>query len=153
MNIKKLIEEINNLTEDELVDDFEDTEVAEVVDTLDDTTNVTDTLDAKVKISRALDVLKDAIDDFKDATIEEIDLVKDADLSVIFEDLDNIISRVTEFLTGKQENTEIPVESTEDEIEEVPQEDEEDEENEEDANFDDEANLDLFGIEDEEQED
>ena len=151
MDIKKLIEEINNLTEDEFVDDFEDAEVNTVVEPVETTT--TDELDAKVKISRALDVLKQAIEDFKSATIEEIDLVNDSELTTTFEELDAVTNKVTNILSGNNEATDTQLldddvlNTEEDDVENVEEDDEEQEE----INFDDEANLDLFGTEEDDE--
>lgn len=151
MNLRKLIEEINRLTEHEFVDDFN----SEITDTnLSSDENITDQLNAKTKISRALDVFKEAIDDFKSAVVEELDLIADAELSTTIESLDDITAKITSILTGensvKEDNEPVNAE------EELDREDEETEEatapeEDEDAevNFDDEAELDLFGNDEE----
>lgn len=146
MNFKKLLEELNKLSEDELVDDFEDVEVSdEHLDTPEEV-DTTKELDAKTKISRALDVLKDAIEDFKSATIEELDLISDADLTASFEQLDTITSDIQNIITGKTDTVES--EAKPEELETVEDEETEDDDLEE-VNFDDEATIDLFGDEEE----
>ena len=154
MDIKKLREEMNNLTEDEFVDDFDDTEInndsfTDIDEPVSDV-SVTDELDAKTKISRALDVLKDAVEDFKTTTAEEIDLVKDANISMAIEQLDSTINTMTQELTGNKEQVEPMDVTPSEELEEVPQDDEED--NDELVDFDTEAELDLLGTKDEETE-
>lgn len=153
-DIRAIVEEINSLTEDEFVDEFD----AEISDTILDEPAVqvsaTDELDAKTKISRALDVLCDAIEDFKNATVGEIDLVTNADLNVTIEGLDGKINDIRAALNG-----EAPVQDIEpaiddelpaltDDIIDEPEQQEEDEEiadeDLEDIVFDDEAELDLF---------
>ena len=146
MDLKKLIEEINKLTEHEFVDDFN----SEITDTnLGSDENMTDQLNAKTKISRALDVLKEAIDDFKSAVVEELDLIADAELSATIESLDDITLKITSILAGENSveednepvNTEEELDREHEETEEAtaPEEDEDVE-----VNFDDEAELDLF---------
>jgi hypothetical protein len=157
-DIEKLIEELNGLLEDELVDSFDDVEVEDAK--LDNTSNPeprdrTEELDAKTKISRALDVLVSAIDDFKNSTTEVIDLANDSTILSQIESLDDAIKGIQDSLDGKGELANPPeeIEDNEDEeLEEVPEEDksEEDKEDEEEFDFDDEASLDLFGNKDEE---
>lgn len=151
MDLRKLIEEINRLTEHEFVDDFN----SEITDTnLGSDENMTDQLNAKTKISRALDVLKEAIDDFKSAVVEELDLIADAELSATIESLDDITLKITSILAGENSveednepvNTEEELDREDEETEEAtPPEDDEDVE----VNFDDEAELDLFGNDEE----
>lgn len=153
MDVRKLIEEINALTEDELVDDFDDIEVSdfELTDEPKVEENTTESLDAKTKISRALDVLADAIEDFKNATVSEIDLVTDADLNVSFESLDGVVSEIRSALNG---NTQPVVEEPVMDVEPVDELKDEDsgEEDFEEVDFDDEASLDLFGTEEDSEE-
>ena len=154
MDITKLVEEINALVEDELVDDFEDIEVSDVnfedeqPEELADNAeanSMTDELDAKTKISRALDVFEDAVEDFKGAVFTEIDLIKDADLSSLVENLTQLVQDMRSTLAGNnvepeliKDNEEVENELTDDNSEE------EAEEEVRELNFDDEASLDLF---------
>ena len=146
MDLRKLIEEINRLTEHEFVDDFN----SEITDTnLGSDENMTDQLNAKTKISRALDVLKEAIDDFKSAVVEELDLIADAELSATIESLDDITLKIASILAGENSaeednepvNAEEELDREDEETEETPAP-EEDEDVE--INFDNEAELDLF---------
>lgn len=168
MDFKKLLEDLSNLTEDEFVDQyaFNDLELEEPVDDLgldsfesDEDVSTTDILDAKTKISRALDVLKKAVDDFKFNTISDVDLIDDSDLLLAIETIDNKIGEIENKLdpSANTRETEIQMEP---EIQEEPEMDsepndeenadsEEDEELEE-VDFDAEASLDLFGADDEE---
>ena len=152
MNLRKLIEEINRLTEHEFVDDFN----SEITDTnLSSDENITDQLNAKTKISRALDVLKEAVDDFKAAVVEELDLIADAELSTTIESLDDITSKITSILTGensvREDNEPVNAEEEPDREDEETEETTSPEEEDEDVeiNFDDEAELDLFGNDEE----
>ena len=151
MDLRKLIEEINKLTEHEFVDDFN----SEITDTnLGSDENMTDQLNAKTKISRALDVFKEAIDDFKSAVVEELDLIADAELSATIESLDDITLKITSILAGENSveednepvNTEEELDREDEDTEEAtaPEEDEDVE-----VNFDNEAELDLFGNDEE----
>lgn len=148
MDIRKLIEEINALTEDELIDDFEAQEplAVEEIDLLPvehevDEVSTADSLDAKTKIAKALEEVKESIEYFKQITSEELDLVKDANLNISIEELDNKISEIEAILAGGkiEEPVEVAVEETE--VEEPV------EEIESDVDFDTEAQLDLFGDE------
>lgn len=145
MDLTKLIEEINALSEDELVDNFE----LEVSNLDLDKKDLTNELDAKTKISRALDILKAAIEDFKNTTAEEIDLVDDADLTVYFESLDDITRNITDVLAGKtaQENVDPQSEMEQEEANNEEPTDEESDEDFDEPDFDTEAELDLFGDE------
>ena len=152
MDLRKLIEEINRLTEHEFVDDFN----SEITDTnLSSDENITDQLNAKTKISRALDVLKEAVDDFKAAVVEELDLIADAELSTTIESLDDITSKITSILTGensvREDNEPVNAEEEPDREDEETEETTSPEEEDEDVeiNFDDEAELDLFGNDEE----
>lgn len=141
---ERLIETLNRLMEDELKDDFENVEVTDTDLHEPPTTEVktTDELDAKTKISRALDVLKKAVDDFKNTTVEEVDLLKDSELLNRIANIDGIITAIETILTGKEEPEEEPQEP----LEEAPEADDEDDE---EVNFDDEASLDLFNNDEE----
>ena len=150
MDTKQLVEELNSLIEDELVDDFEDVEVSdnhlsEEPEKEPEPRNITDELDAKTKISRALDVLISAIDDFKNAISTEIDLVADADFHNLTEELDNVILSMQNAITGEHLKGANPQE----ELEEVPEDEKLEEEPEEEISFEDEAALDLFNPEEE----
>ena len=141
--VKQIIEEINSIVEDEFVDEFIGAEIApeELVEPADSTT---DELNAKTKISRALDVLVDAIDDFKNVAVAEMNLIDDADLGVSIEGLDSAIFEIRSILNG-QEAVKVEEEPTEPVMEEPVEEAEE--EVEEEIDFDDEAGLDLFAEE------
>lgn len=145
---ERLIETLNRLMEDELKDDFENVEVTDADLHEPPTTEVktTDELDAKTKISRALDVLKKAVDDFKNTTVEEVDLLKDAELLNRIANIDGIITAIETILTGKEEPEEAEPQEP---LEEAPEADDEDDENGEEVNFDDEASLDLFNNDEE----
>lgn len=151
LDVRKLIEEINSMTEEEFVDNFDDLEVSDMdlVEEPQAEADTTESLDAKTKISRALDVLAAAIEDFKNATVSELDLVADADLNVSFESLDNVVSDIRGILTGNQEAKSEPLEVESAPIEEEPIEDEE--EGFEEVDFDTEAALDLFDDESEDE--
>lgn len=150
MDTKQLVEELNSLIEDELVDDFEDVEVSdnhlsEEPEKEPEPRNITDELDAKTKISRALDVLISAVDDFKNAISTEIDLVADADFHNLTEELDNVILSMQNAITGEHLKGANPQE----ELEEVPEDEKLEDEPEEEISFEDEASLDLFNPEEE----
>ena len=146
MNIKKLIEEIK-LAEDELVDDF-DTEIDGDQLNVEETAT-TEQLDAKTKVSRALDVLKSAVEDFKDSTVEELNVINDSMLFNYTETLEDTIKMIEGVLNGDMPKEE-PVEEETEELEEIETDEEDDED--EEVDFDDEASLDLFQDEEEEDE-
>ena len=150
MDTKQLVEELNSLIEDELVDDFEDVEVSdnhlsEEPEKEPEPRKITDELDAKTKISRALDVLISAVDDFKNAISTEIDLVADADFHNLTEELDNVILSMQNAITGEH----LKGANSQEELEEVPEDEKVEEEPEEEISFEDEASLDLFNPEEE----
>ena len=111
MNIKKLIEEIK-LAEDELVDDF-DTEIDGDQLNVEETAT-TEQLDAKTKVSRALDVLKSAVEDFKDSTVEELNVINDSMLFNYAETLEDTIKMIEGVLNGDMPKEE-PVEDKKEE--------------------------------------
>ena len=154
MNIKKLVEEINRLAEDELIDDFEGIDVPNEPVAMPEPFDLTSELNAKTKISRALDVLIDAIDDFKNSVTQELDLIQDADLTASFELLDEVTSQILSVISGDDKSI-LPASEIEPEDEEIEddQEDEEieDDQEDEEIDFDAEAELDLFSNEDNEQ--
>ena len=145
-DIKALIENINSLLEDDLIDEFEDSEIIadQVIGDMD---NTTEQLNAKTKISRALDILVDAIEDFKNTAVTEIDLISDADLGVSIEHLDTAIANIRAVLNNNQE-IDMQKEESQDNAELISQEEKEEEKEEkeekEEVSFDDEALLDLF---------
>ena len=141
-DIKALIENINSLLEDDLIDEFEDSEIMadQVIGDMD---NTTEQLNAKTKISRALDILVDAIEDFKNTAVTEIDLISDADLGVSIEHLDTAIANIRAVLNNNQE-IDMQKEDSQDNAELISQEEKEEKEEKEEVSFDDEALLDLF---------
>jgi hypothetical protein len=170
MNIKDIIESINLLTEEgieeETLQDVPETEpeiapeVKPEEPAFNDTMSLADTFDAKAKIARCLDNLKIAVDEFKEATAEKVDLLKDELLLTSIEDLDEVVKAIELALasgsnilgdTGLNDafNNELPQaeeEPVEDEVKEEPVETEEDEEDEiADIDFDSEAGFDLLG--------
>jgi hypothetical protein len=167
-DIRKLIETINALTEggikEETLEDTIETEVPEIKSTIEDTMSTADKLAAKTKIARALEVLKDAIEEFKDASVEKVDLLKDEELLGAIEGLDLAVGTIEKNLNPESDildnplnaafKDELPAEDEEEEAEETAddeelelgteEEDEEDEEDEEEHDFDAEASLDLL---------
>lgn len=163
MEIQKLIEEINRLTEDDmdevtLQDEIEPEQPAEVVDEpeFNDNMSLADQFDAKARIARALEALKDAVNEFKDATAEKIDLLKDQALTGGIEKLDGLMVEIEKALAsgsnilGDSElndpfKTQIPDQTEEIQPEETEEADTEDNEyTDEEADFDVEAGLDLL---------
>lgn len=176
MDVKKLVETLNKLSRiaednvDEIVlqDEIEPEKPAEVVDPVDteaeptfnDTMSLADQFDAKARIARALEALKAAVEEFKDATSEKIDLLKDEALLQGIANLDDQVGNLEKALVGgsnilgnselndpfraeEEPATEEPIEETpEEETEDEAEDGEEDEEDE--ADFDAEAGLDLF---------
>lgn len=153
MNARQLIEELKKFTEedfieDEMVDEFETPAITD--SNLTDTTNLADELDAKTKIARALEVLKKAVDDFKNATVTEVDLINDSTLMSTIEAIDQEIKTIESSLSGKAE----PIAEPMDTPMEMDNEQTSDEDSDlEEIDFDDEASLDFFSDEDEETED
>ena len=151
MDIKKLIEEINTLAEDELIDEFEGIDVPHEPIEMPEPFDLTSELNAKTKISRALDVLIDAIDDFKNSITEEIDLIQDADITSCFELLDEVVSQIQDAISGNNArdimfNDTNPEEQSDEEALEDEEANEPEDENAE-IDFDAEAELDLFSDE------
>ena len=171
MDFKKLLEDLSNLTEDEFVDQyaFNDLELEEPVDDLgldslesDEGASTTEVLDAKTKISRALDVLKKAVEDFKFNTLPDMDLIEDCDLLLAIENIDAKLNEIENALNPSA-NMDRPEIEVEPEIQEEPEmdleldgneeiadSDEEEDKELEEVDFDAEASLDLFGTDDEE---
>lgn len=162
MNTREIIEAINKLTEDaveeEVLQDIPEEEPSEEP-TFNDGISLADTLDAKTKIARALENLEAAIEEFKNATAEKIDLLKDELLLAGQEELDACIDNIKNALangsnildtnTGLNDpfKAELPAETEEPVGEETEEAEEIEEEPEEDSDFDNEAGLDLFGDE------
>jgi len=171
-DIKTLIEEIKLLEDDiaeiNLQDEIEPEEPAQVIDeptdiekpTFGDNMSLADQFDAKARIARALEALKAAVDEFKDATAEKLDLLQDQDLTTGIEKLDTIVVEIESALASgsqilgnselndpfKPELPEKPEETeAEEEEEETPDSEENEEDEEEDYDFDAEAGLDLLG--------
>lgn len=172
-DIKRLIEELKLLEDDiaeiNLQDEIEPEEPAQVIDepneekpheekpVFGDNMSLADQFDAKARIARALEALKAAVDEFKDATAEKLDLLQDQDLTTGIEKLDSIVVEIEAALAGgsqilgnselndpfKPELPEAPEEAPE--AEEKEDDEAEDEEEEEEYDFDAEAGLDLLG--------
>lgn len=150
MNIKKLIEDINLLSEDELIDEFEAPAVIDDIvvedEVVEEKSSLTNELEAKTRISRAFDTLKDALDYFKSITAEELDLVQDSLLNSSIEQLSDDIWAIESCLHNDpvdskiDDNIEAEAEINDDITDEINDEDEVEEE----TSFDDEAQLDLF---------
>lgn len=176
--IVNLIEEINKLSEQDvneitLQDEIEPEKPAQIIEPekeepfVTDTMSLADQFDAKARIARALDALKDAVEEFKNATVEKVDLLKDQALLSGIDRLDNQVQALEQALaTGSNilGNTELndpfkaqlPAQDTEKEddsntLEEEPEVQdttEPDEEEEEIYDFDAQAGLDLITDED-----
>lgn len=104
MNLDNIIEDLNNLMEDELIDQFSDMEDTELSTNSEDKTSdlsLTDQLDARTNISRCLDNLKSALDNFKSAALPEINLIKDSNILNALEKMDSIIKDITSALSGQ----------------------------------------------------
>lgn len=169
MEIKDLIESINLLSEEITSEEvFQDTpeQEPEVAPEFNDGMSLADTFDAKAKIARCLDNLKQAIEDFKDATAEKVDLLKDEllleqieKLDVTTKDIETALASGSNILGNSELNdafkTELPAEETEEAQEKEEIEDEETSEDSEDEadedgegyDFDIQAGLDLFNFE------
>lgn len=114
MDITKLIEEINRLTEQDideitLQDEIEPEQPAQVIEpatiepVFNDTMSLADQFDAKARIARALEALQAAVEEFKDATAEKIDLLQDQALNVGIEKLDALMLEIEQALaTGSK---------------------------------------------------
>ena len=122
-----------------------------------DTMSLADKFDAKAKIARALENLKIAVDEFKDATAEKVDLIKDADLLAAIENLSTGVTNVESALAqgdllkstlndpfnGDLQDTDVEVEDEEPTEEDVAEETDEEEAT-PDPDFNAEAGLDLI---------
>lgn len=172
MKIRRLIEEINKLSEedvneinlqDEIVPEEPATVIEPAAPTFNDNMSLADTFDAKARIARALEALKAAVDEFKEATAEKIDLLKDeallqgiAALTDQVNGLETALASGSNILGNSELNdpfkTELPAEpeevAEEPDVEDEASEDEEEDE-EEEYDFDAEAGLDLLSPEEE----
>lgn len=161
MDIKSIIETINALTEDEVIGEeiLQDVpaDEPEIAPAFNDGMSLADTLDTKAKVARCLETLKQAVEDFKTATAEKIDLLQDEMLLGGIVELDEVIVKIEQALAagsqilGNSElndafRAELPQEEETPEVDEEPkaEEAEEDEETEEVFDFDAEAGLNLF---------
>lgn len=168
MDIKKIIEQIDILTEEATSEEvLQDTpaEEPEVAPAFNDGMTLADTFDTKAKIARSLENLKQAVEEFKEATAEKVDLLKDELLLNEIEKLGETIQGIELALAsgsniiGDSElndpfKAELPQaeEQPAEEVETPAEEKEEPSENEldfdgEDYDFDDEAGLNLFNPE------
>ena len=186
IDMKKLLEDINELIgEEQLADEIQPEVAPEVVEPeetpeldkpeFNDTMSLADEFDAKARIARALEALQAAVDEFKDATAEKVDLVADNLLIQEIEGLDGAVKAVEDALRGGSNlldselndafNAELPGEGqeieepaepvegeeteetaeTEEPEEEKTEEDEEAEQADLDLQFDNLASFDLLG--------
>lgn len=172
MEVKKLIEQINKLVEEDIAeinlqDEIEPEQPAEVIDAEEpvfgDTMSLADQFDAKARIARALEALKAAVEEFKDATAEKVDLLKDQALTTGIENLDSLLVEIEAALAGGSQilgnselndpfKTELPEEPAEEEqgTEELEDEEADQEEGDDEEDFDLAAGLDLFAGNEEE---
>ncbi len=148
MDLTNLIEELQTLIEDEIaeetmVDEIEP-EVMDITHTAEfnDTMSLADELDARTKVARALENLQAAVEEFKQATAEKVDLLQDSLLLAGVEQLDMVLASITEALASGSsilgdaslnDAFKSPMPATEKELEELSTE--ETEETEEDPNF------------------
>lgn len=164
MNMKKLVESIDKLieetTSEEVLQDVPEKE-PEVAPAFNDGMSLADTLESKAKIARCLENLKQAVVDFREATAEKVDLLKDEMLLNSIDEVDKAIQDIEVALAagskilGNSElndavKVELPQEQEEEPTEEQETEEENDEEDDfsgEDYDFDGEAGLDLFNPE------
>lgn len=161
MDIKQIIEQINLLTEEEKIEEeiLQDTPAAEpeVEPAINDSMSLADTFDTKAKIARCLDTLKQAIEEFKVATAEKIDLLKDASILAGQEKLDAVVAEIeqalangTQLLGDSELNDAFKAELPQENITEEPAESAEETKEEEEkgvVDFDSEAGLNLFPAE------
>lgn len=116
MDIEKLLEELKialgeeDVQEETLVDEAPEAEIEAPAEPTEeapvepveepkeapfkDSMSLADTFDAKAKIARALENLKIAVDEFKDATAEKVDLINDGNLLTEIEGLDRTIEGI-----------------------------------------------------------
>lgn len=174
--VKKLIEEINALAEQDvneinLQDEIEPTEPAKVVEpqednapeekpVFNDTMSLADEFDAKARIARALEALQDAVEEFKNATAEKIDLLQDQALLNGIDGLDDCVKNLETALASGSKilgdgelndafKPQLPAEPEEADVDNTAEKDTEDEEDEDEdiVDFDDAAGLDLLAKE------
>ena len=122
-------EEIQDVApEAEVALEKEEAEAEEPVEpAFNDTMSLADTFDAKARIARALEALQGAVEEFKNATADKVDLIKDAVLLNSIEGLDLAVEAIESALAAgellKSElndpfNAELPDNETEEEPEE-----------------------------------
>lgn len=99
-----------------------------------DTMSLADTFDAKARIARALEALQGAVEEFKNATADKVDLIKDAVLLNSIEGLDLAVEAIESALAAGEllkselndpfnaELPDAPVEEEKTETEEEPKE-------------------------------
>ena len=155
MNIKKLIEELKKFTEedfieDEMVDEFETPAITDI-NMSDSSHNLADELDAKTKVARALEVLKKAVDDFKNATVMEVDLINDSTLMSTIEAIDEEIKTIESTLSGNAEPISEPIDVPMEMPKDIENEESDEDENLEEIDFDDEASIDFFSDDEDEE--
>ena len=170
MDFKKILEEINKFAEEdvnevELKDEIIPEEQPEVIEpaepTFNDTMSLADQFDAKARIARALEALQGAVQEFKDATAEKVDLLQDQALMQGISALDQQVADLETALASGSKilgdaslndpfKPELPAETEQTgdlDQEAEDEESEEEEEDEEEYDFDAEAGLDLFAPE------
>lgn len=171
MSIKKILEEINKFAEEDvneqtLQDEITPDEPATVIEPeFNDTMSLADQFDAKARIARALEALQAAVEEFKAATAEKVDLLQDQALMQGIAGLDEQVAGLETALASGSKilgdtslndpfKPELPDDQTEMEDEETGDLDQEEEESEEDSeeeeedyDFDTEAGLDLLAPE------
>lgn len=160
MDIKSIIETINKFSEEELMGEevLQDVpaEEPEIAPAFNDGMSLADTLDTKAKIARCLEALKQSVEDFKEATAEKIDLLKDelllggiAHLDEVIVEIEQALAAGSQILGNSELNDAFKAELPQEE--EAPTEEVKDEETEEEEeetidtfDFDAEAGLNLF---------
>lgn len=171
-HIKKIVEELlRPQNEEELIDDFSDIQISDddvvqdepvtEVPQQPETSELysdTDKLEALTKISRALDVLGEAIDEFEVSIIDVLDITGQADLISTIDELKNKFQQARDIVSPNKSTEQSPIdlsfggeledEEPEQELDDVelsdeeiePTEGDEDEEDKE-VDFDKEASL------------
>ena len=168
MDFKQIIEEINKFAEEDvneqtLQDEITPEEPAQVIEpqepAFNDNMSLADQFDAKARIARALEALQTAVQEFKDATAEKIDLLQDqalmqgiAGLEEQVKGLETALASGSKILGDSELNDpfkpELPAEpEVEEETGDLDQEETEEEEDDEIYDFDAEAGLDLLAPE------
>lgn len=146
-----------DLSEETMEDTIEDTANAPDMKTeLSDDMSLVDTLAAKTNIARSLEALQVAVNDFKDASIEKLDLLGDNELIGAVESLDLALTAIENALNPKPLEPDVTdlnaafMEPLEGEVDdELPTGPAEEDEDEEEVDFDSVAELDLLHREEE----